>query len=152
MITLNPILRLERYIHGNNATIGKIVNPEKYRDFVCYTLERSAYGIPSRIPEGIYRVKMRVSPRLEGLFIKRGLTAVEAQIRARVWELDNVPGRTAIQIHGANKYTELKGCIAPGLSVCKDRESVLSSQLALRKLTDYVGGWDAVWEMEVVNV
>jgi hypothetical protein len=96
MITLNPILRLERYIHGNNATIGKIVNPEKYRDFVCYTLERSTYGIPSRIPEGIYRVKMRVSPRLEGLFIKRGLTAVEAQVKARVWELDNVPGRTAI--------------------------------------------------------
>jgi hypothetical protein len=151
MITLNPLLRLNRLIHGDNATIGKIVNPERDNEYVCWTVERSAYGVPCRIPKGLYRVKMRVSPRLEGLLIKKGLTAVDARLKARVWELQNVAGRTAIQIHVANRYSELQGCIAPGLSNGKDNESVESSTLALNKLTSYLGGWDAIWELEVCD-
>jgi hypothetical protein len=46
----------------------------------------------------------------------------------------------------------LRGCLAPGLSVGADKESVLSSRLAFQKLVDYLGGWDTVWELEIVNI
>jgi hypothetical protein len=152
MIILNPRLRLERYIHGNNATIGKVIDPDNGNKYICYTVERSAYGTPCRIPAGTYKVQLYHSPHLEGLAIKKGLSAIEARLKARVWQLQNVPGRTAIQIHVANRYSELRGCIAPGLTVAQDKESVLSSRLAFQKLVSYVGSWDAIWELEVKDI
>lgn len=68
--------------------------------FKYYTLERTSVAIPT----GEYSIEMTFSPRFG-----RPLPL-----------LDNVPGRTAIRIHPANKAEELEGCIAPGLQRTSD--------------------------------
>lgn len=141
-------LRLDRYIHGNNATIGKIIDPANNK-FICYTVERSRYGTPCRIDAGTYKVSLYYSPSLHAKLVRKGLTEQEARLKSRVWQLHNVPGRTAIQIHIGNSYTELRGCIAPGLSVAKNKEGVQSSGLAFNRLVSYLGSWDKVWYLEV---
>ena len=101
---------------------------------------------------GLYKVQMRVSPKLETKYRLKGFSEMDSEIKARVWELQNVPGRACIQIHVANKASELRGCIAPGLSINSTRDAVLSSVLAFNKLRDYIGGWDQVWWLEVKNI
>jgi len=49
-------------------------------------------------------------------------------------EVLNVPGRSGIRIHVANKPSQLLGCLAPGLSAGND--SVINSMLALQALAN----------------
>lgn len=65
-------------------------------EFECYTLEH--YSV--RIPLGLYDTKLYFSPHNSKL----------------VPLLQNVPGRSYIEIHVANFWKELKGCIAVGQS------------------------------------
>ena len=72
-------------------------------DLICYTLERPwANNIPfiSCIPTGEYQCA--------------GFTGKKFK---EVWEIQNVPNRTYILIHKANKVAELQGCIAIGLGL-----------------------------------
>lgn len=145
-------LRLERYETNDLATIGRILNPEKNREFICYTVERSPYGIPCRIPAGTYRVQSGESPGLLKKLREKGLPEAEAKRRSIVWWLLNVPGRIAIQIHIANKYSELKGCIAPVTRLSKNRTSGEASSAAFGRLTEYVGGFKKNFDLEVVDL
>ena len=65
------------------------------------TLERpwlnNAKGISS-IPEGMYSVKRTITP-----------------LHGQTWEVQNVPGRTAILIHSGNTELDIQGCILLGL-------------------------------------
>lgn len=68
-------------------------------DLFGFTLERPWLENKrqvSAIPAGKYAVTIRFSPRF----------------RRSMLTLANVPGRAGILIHGANRWTELKGCIA----------------------------------------
>ena len=127
-------LTLERYIHGEKATIGRLLT--EMGDHVCYTLELQRYGIPCRIIEGIYQAAEYDSPAN----------------KCRVWLLSGIPGRSFIEIHPANYPSELKGCIAPGLSVAVNKQAVWDSRTALEKIVETVGGWDKTWTIEVKSV
>ena len=85
----------------------------------CVTLERPTEGDYPCIPPGTYECERFDSP-------KNGET----------WLLKDVPGRTMIEIHSANVYTQLLGCIAPGrrLGELSGVPAVLESKLAMRDL------------------
>lgn len=143
MIILPLRLRLTRHYYSDKITLGRVECVDKDNEFICYSMELSKYGHPSCIPEGLYRVRSYVSPRLKNL----GWT----DARATVWQLDNVKGRSNIQIHTANYPSELKGCIAVGLSVSKNKDGIFDSRKAFDLLTSKIGGFNNVWELEVTS-
>jgi len=53
----------------------------------------------SNIPEGIYPLRFTWSPKFKRF----------------VWLIDEVPNRSGIRIHPANFWTQLNGCVAPGI-------------------------------------
>ena len=78
--------------------------------FQCYFLERP-YNDPEHppIPEGEYPVRMRDS----AFWAQHGFKQVPG--------IFDVPGRTDIEIHPANRASELKGCVHAGsISECKE--------------------------------
>ena len=91
------MLILKRKPSSNDVTIGEIF----YNDtFICATFELPWLDNKvdeSCIPVGTYTLKRVLSNRL----------------RRQVYTLTNVPGRSSIHIHPANKLDEIKGCIAP---------------------------------------
>lgn len=68
--------------------------------FSVYSLERPSSGDHPCIPAGTYEVKKTPHP-----------------IHGLCYEVQNVPGRSAILIHPANWFFQLLGCIALGRSV-----------------------------------
>lgn len=90
----------------------------------CLTLERPAIGEYPCIPKGTYKCNRFKSPA-----------------NGDCWLLENVPNRTMIEIHPANIYTELKGCIAPGrrFGVLNGIPAVLESKYAMDDLFKAVG-------------
>lgn len=144
MITLPLRIRLKRYYQNDNITLGRFECVDKDNEFICYSMELPKYGHPVRIPAGLYRVRSYISPRLKSL----GWT----DLRSTVWQLDNVKGRSNIQIHTANYPSELRGCIAPGLSISKKQDSIFDSRKAFDLLTNKIGGFDNTWELEVLDV
>lgn len=66
--------------------------------FECFSLERTRTGEHPCIPAGVYRVHLTPSPHLH-------------YVTPEVLE---VPGRTHIRLHVANKASELLGCTAVG--------------------------------------
>lgn len=66
----------------------------------CYTLERPREGDHPCIPAGTYNILLTLSPHMHYI----------------TPELLDVPGRSAIRIHIANKASELLGCTAVGLT------------------------------------
>ena len=88
----------------DDATIGRMrVNNSTLGDFQCFTLElpwlNNRTNI-SCIPAGTYEYKFRQSPS-----------------NGRVLELQDVDGRTYIQIHAGNYTRQILGCILVGDSV-----------------------------------
>ena len=101
-----------------NGTRGKIYHGE---DFICETIERSKTDkdFPC-IPEGWYIAKRYNSPANKRI----------------VWQLEDVPNRTNIQLHIANWPSELKGCIAPGKEIGSNHNGepgVLKSGIAFEE-------------------
>lgn len=93
------MITIERFGYTPHGTFGRLT----FRDFYCYTLERpweANRQSVSCIPEGVYSASRYNSP-----------------VRGEVWQLNNVPGRSYIQIHPANIMDELEGCIALGLGL-----------------------------------
>jgi len=90
---------------------------------VSDTLER-AWGIADHpcIPEGTYPVITYKSPHN----------------KREVPLLENVPGRSMIEIHPANHTSELLGCIAPGLNDFKG--GVILSTIHFNRIMTLVKG------------
>lgn len=78
----------------------------------------------SCIPEGTYLVKRD----------KVG--------RHQWYAVQNVPNRTFIEFHPANKVGELAGCTAFGMSRASDNESLVRSTDAMNYFLEYVGDND----------
>ena len=115
-----------------NRTEGKLtVNDTEFR---CDTIER-AWGISDHpcIPEGTYEVGLYFSPKNN----------------CSVPLLKGVPGRSMIEIHPANRVSELLGCIAVGV---KSGEQVMMSRVTfsqLMKLLDKARERDEIIELTI---
>lgn len=105
--------------------------------FKCPTLERSVNGDHPCIPAGTYHVTIDWHhPR-------------DLERRYRCPELIDVPGRSDIQIHIANRADQLLGCIAVG-ETCGD-DCVQESGDAFRRLMKYLEGATLPFTLEVVD-
>ena len=145
-------LRLERFVDNEKCTLGRLLTTDVDKLLICYMLERPKYSTPAQIPAGVYKCQQYVSPKVLSAQLAKGMKGAEAEKVAKVWLLMDVPGRKWIEIHCANYAHELRGCLAPGMVIKKNKDGVEQSRIALDKLTKTVGGWDAVWELEIVNL
>lgn len=123
-------MKLIRHKQTDWMTCGRLYGDDGTE--VCVTLERPwvdkdadgkrDHGV-SRIVPGIYQVVRRLDSPKHG----------------EVFELQNVPDATNIQIHAANHPTELEGCIATGSAFGEatvkglTAPGVTGSRLALQK-------------------
>lgn len=105
-----------------DKTVGKLTSKE----FTACTLERPWLNNRqdvSCIPEGVYLVKRD----------KYG--------RHQWYAVQDVEGRSFIELHIANKVEDLQGCIGLGLGFT-DQYNLLSSKRALESLLECVGDND----------
>ncbi len=89
--------RLERF-YTPISTPGRLFDSNNL--LFCQTVERPHQtfgGNHPAIPEGVYKALRYASP-----------------VHGNVWMLQDVPGRSEIEIHVANWPSELLGCIALG--------------------------------------
>lgn len=120
--------RIER-TYLPNGTRGKCYHGQ---DFVFESIERSKddKNYPC-IPEGWYIAKRYNSPKNKCI----------------VWQLEDVPGLTNIQLHIANWPSELLGCIAPGKDIGVNQEGepgVLKSRIAFEEFMALTSDEDAI--------
>lgn len=87
--------------------------------WIGHTLENSKKIIPS----GLYGIKFYPSPKRQGKIVPLLL---------------NVPGRDFIEIHPANYFHELEGCIAPGIT--RTDLAIFDSNAAFDKLMKRILG------------
>ena len=109
----------------DDCTLGRLT----CEDFRCFTLElpwRDNLSGISCVPDGTYKAKFYLSP-------SKGPTLL----------LENVPGRTYIEIHAGNFTYQIKGCILVGDGIKYiDRDTipdVSNSKTTLGKLLALVG-------------
>ncbi len=92
-------LKINRWYH-NDCTIGRL----SYGDFQCFTLElpllNNATDVSCIYPAGGYVGQKHFSPN-----------------NGDCIAINNVMGRTNIQIHSGNYVSEIRGCILVGDSV-----------------------------------
>lgn len=100
---------------------------------VWWTIERERGDEFPCIPAGVYPLKLD--------WYHAGNYAV--------YEVLNVPNRSRILVHAANRETDLRGCIAPGLTlgVLEGRLAVLASKKALEQFMVEMA--DEAGELEV---
>lgn len=106
--TKMTILSLKRTRTINGATLGVLT----YKDKTYYTLEDAAHIITT----GTYKVTVQYSEKFD----------------CKVILINNVPGRSHIEIHPGNYKADSKGCILIGIS--HTDTSVVGSRGALNRL------------------
>jgi hypothetical protein len=97
---------LQRLWQDKNQATGvlTVVDSIGQPIFICLCIERGDRNNKrnvSNVPAGIYPLVLEYSPRF-----KRDL-----------FELKEVPNRSECKIHASNFWTQLNGCIAPGLKL-----------------------------------
>lgn len=110
-------LKLIRETVTKKSILGKLFVDENTLQ-QCYTLE----NLEKAIPVGTYLIKMDWSPRFQML----------------TPHLQDVPGRTFIEIHPANKPEDLEGCIGVGES--QEEDWIGLSRVAFAKLLTLLKG------------
>lgn len=134
------IARLVRWAANPRQTIGRIwVGSESW-----LTVERSKLDASHPcIPAGNYPLKL-------GLYYSGD--GPGGKIDYPAYEVLNVPGRTLIKIHAANKASELLGCISPGMSmeIFGGEIGVTSSRAALAEFMRLMGP-DEDGELQIVE-
>lgn len=108
------------------GTFGELTLPDGWK---CFTVEKPWANNErgkSCIPAGTYALKT-------DRYHKGGYD---------VYELQNVPGRSQILIHRANRAAELEGCIAPGkgLGAIQGEWAVTNSGEAFAHLMEALQG------------
>lgn len=121
-------LTLTRKIAANGAVIGVLTGLSK----PIYTLEdawRDNKPNVSCVPEGTYQVK------------PHGWEEKTPFKYKQVWQLQRVPGRSAILIHAGNTHQDTEGCILVGLGmqVTQLKSMVSDSRLAVELLRKEIG-------------
>ena len=129
------MLVLERFCYGPEGTFGYLRLPGM---LTLYTVEqawRENRRNESCIPEGRYPLVRDTTGRWQ---------------HAKIPDGDVPGGRTAIELHPANRASDLLGCIAPGLElgVVRGEWAVLESAEACERVCAYLdgcGGSDGLW-------
>lgn len=109
-------ITIQRNHRNDKCTFGEYsINGNTF-----YTLEPSPKAEHPCIPAGKYPVRIAHSPKRNEQVI---------------W-IDNVPGRTYIQIHPGNFPKDTQGCILPGRSykICQ----ILDSRISFEHLINFV--------------
>jgi len=112
-------LRLERFAYHPEGTLGYLYLPN---GTTLATVEKQWAGNAqnkSCIPEGVYRCQPFSGSKYKD-----------------VYEITEVPERSAILFHSANWPHQLQGCIAPGLKLtpAKNGLGVMNSRAAMEVL------------------
>jgi len=92
------MIELYRWYH-DDCTIGRLC----FEDFQCFTLELPDLNNQrniSCIPEGVYNCHI-----------------FNSQKNGKVISIEDVPGRSYIQIHSGNFTSQIEGCILVGDSI-----------------------------------
>lgn len=117
--------QLQRVAYRPDCTLGVLLDDQE--DLMYCTLEEpwldNKQGI-SCIPEGEYICKPHTGTKFKD-----------------VWEITNIPGRSAILIHSGNSTDDIEGCILVGrfFGSLKGKTAVLSSKIALDGLRASIG-------------
>lgn len=106
-------VQLLRYVSRGDGTFGQLVAPK----FRCFTVERpwlQNMATVSCVPAGSYPLILEYSPKF-----------------ARpLWELKDVPNRSEVKLHPANRSGELEGCIGLGAMIAEDGQGWYVTQSA----------------------
>lgn len=121
-------ITVERLHSTEDCTIGRMT----VDGYEFFTVERPwMFNKPkiSCIPIGKYK------------FVPHGWESDAKTKFRRVWRLLDVPGRSAILIHGGNTSQDVIGCLAVGekRGTLNGREGVIKSQTAIEKLRKIIG-------------
>ena len=127
-------LTLTRFCYSSMGTFGLL----QWENGGCYVIERPWEHNASScscIPIGTYRVQ-------RGQFPKHG----------ECFEVQGVPGRSAILFHVANTIDDIEGCIGPGerLGCLNSKWAVFDSGKAYKRFMDAHVGQD-VLTLRVLN-
>lgn len=121
-------LRVDRYQHNENETIGRLYIDDVYQ---CYTLEDQHRDVKvkgdTRIPAGTYEVKLR----REGSFHLR-YSQKYPDIHKGMLHVTNVPNFEFILIHVGNDELDTAGCLLVGLT--KAGRAIGQSVAAYKKI------------------
>lgn len=123
-------------IYKDKCTLGVLrVGKE-----VFYTIERpwlqNQVNI-SCIPEGYYTFK------------PHGWRGENVRFE-RMWEIENVPDRSAILIHNGNYIQDVTGCVAVGMDLNSDKDMVLNSNKAISRLRSLIGAQGGIIEVKSI--
>ncbi len=72
----------------------------------------------------------------------------ESPTHGECWAIQDVVGRTYIQIHVANYPRNVKGCLGVGLGINRPKDMVTNSGDALNEMLDELPD---EWELEVID-
>lgn len=116
------MLKLVRFAYTPMGTFGEMT----FNGFKCYTVEKPwKDNLPniSCIPEDTYTANLYESP---------------TKGRGIVWQLNDVPDRSFIQIHRGNTEDDVVGCIAVGkdLGYVDGKWAVTNSRQSFMELMD----------------
>lgn len=124
------MIKLVRFAHTPMGVFGKMT----FNGFECYTVERPWLDNRTNvscIPEDTYTARLYDSP---------------TPGRGIVWQLNDVPDRTFIQIHRGNTMDDVVGCIAlgKGLGFVNGKWAVSSSRQAFGEFMDSTEMFDEI--------
>lgn len=113
-------MKILRQPSTDNGTFGEWFDDNN--SHLCFTIERPVTGAHPRINNGTYTFNAFTSPTKGDVWLRDDAAAND--------------GRTMIEIHIANKSSELLGCVAPGMSIgtIDGIPAVLSSHAAFAML------------------
>jgi hypothetical protein len=116
-------MKLTRVVSTSSITLGVLF----VEGSIFYTVERPWLNnkpFVSCIPDGVYPLREHNSP----------------SFGRKLWMVDEVPNRTYILIHVANRPHQLEGCIGIGSNILPELEGVGGSTKALAKLDSLLNG------------
>ena len=118
---------LTRFAQLQKETIGRL----DYDGETYWTVERpwlDNLPFKSCIPDGNYVLRRRNSPKFG----------------PNMWEVADVPGRSHILIHVANRSSDVVGCIGLGSGVYQDLSGVSASRKAIEAFYKQTEGLDTL--------
>lgn len=126
-------VKLQRCFANSTVTLGALSVGNSDHSPI-YTLENPTRTADSAIPAGVYVCKPYSGTKYKN-----------------VWEVQAVPGRSAILIHAGNTEADTLGCILLGLSLGKlgNTVAVLESKSAVEALRKLVS--DQAFELTIVD-
>ncbi len=107
-------LEVLRFSSQNDSTLGMLFNVTKGRKFLCFTLEDEARDTKimseTRIPEGIYELKLRTHGGFHGRYTKK----YGSKFHKGMLHVQNVPNFRYILWHTGNTDEHTAGCLLLG--------------------------------------